>query len=235
MTFDRYRKRPPFSTGHFLHMLRKLLPKGSIWGYTSGALEDLVFDTYTDEALWLNCPSDVGITTYQNNTNATQIWASSPFGIFWSVIASELKRLQDRAYDLVREMVPGLATEMLPEWYEITVRDAYEVALVGDDPDKKRALAHGKIFNEAQSATASWFEEYGATLGFDITVNETPQASSPFVCGVSRCGQRLGGRGSFSIVEITVNSAEPDANLELMQGLFDNAKPAHVVIVWLGV
>lgn len=231
--FEQFLKRPPFDTSDYLAMLRKLLPKGPIWGYFATALDDIVYDTSAQEEQWIDSYTAGDPDTINDSILNGESWASSPFGIFWSVIASELERLCIRSYDLVKECVPGLSVEMLSEWYYITVRDEYEAALVGDDLDAQRALAHGKIFAESQAATAAWFESYGELLGFDITVDETPESSTPFIDGVSRCGQRLGGRGSFSIVEITVNSSQPGANLPLMQSLFDRVKPAHVVIVWL--
>lgn len=233
MAFEQFLKRPPFTVSDFLHMLRKLLPKGEIWGFFSTDLGDVVYDTYSEEEMWYDCELGGSEITIIDTVTGGEVWASSPFGIFWSVIASELARLQQRGYDLVREMVPGLSTEMLPEWYYLTVRDEYEAALVGDDIQSQQALAQGKIFDEAQAATALWFESYGETLGFDITVNEAPESATPFIVGEGRCGERLGGRGSYSIVEITVNGSEPGANLDLMKNLFDRVKPAHVVIVWL--
>ena len=231
--FDQFLQRPPFETSDYLAMIRKLLPKGQIWGYFATSLDDLVYDTASPGEQWDDAITASGDDTINDSILNGESWASSPFGVFWSVIASELERLSIRSYDLVRECIPGLSVEMLPDWYEITIRGEYEAALVGDDQDSQRALAHGKIFAESQAATAAWFEDYGELLGFDITVNEDPISSTPFIDGVSRCGQRLGGRGSFSIIEITVNSSEPGANLTLMQALFDRAKPAHVVIVWL--
>lgn len=234
MAFEQFLKRPPFGTQDYLAMLRKLLPKGPIWGFFSAVTEGLVYDTTSQESAWFDCESGSDDITINDTVSSAEEWASTPLGIFLSVIASELERFNIRCYDLVREMVPGLAIEMLPEWYYITVRDEYEAALVGDSQTDQQVLAHGKIFDEAQAATADWFESYGETLGFDITVNENPQSATPFICGVGRCGaDRLGGRGAFSIIEITVNDAQPWANLELMQALFDRVKPAHVVITWL--
>lgn len=231
MAFEQFLKKPRYSAEQYLHMLRKLLPNGRPWGLFAGNTDDVIYDTFAQEEVIQDSysSSELIYDTFEGVQNA----ASTPFGIWLSVLASEFERLEIRAYDLVREMVPGLSSEMLPEWYYLTVRDEYEAALVGDDINSQRVLAHGKIFDESQVTTANWFEDYGETLGFDLTVNESPYYATPFIVGIGRCGERLGSPGARSIVEITVNGSDPGANYELMQALFARAKPAHVFIVWI--
>lgn len=247
--FEQFEKRSRHDGIDYLKMIRKLLPPGSIWGFFVAGLEDVVYDSFGSDPEWEDDPASG--TETNDDIGAGYSYASSILGRYLSVMGEELARLENRAYELVNESVPGLANELLPEWMERTIRDDTERELVEGNDDDKRALAHGKTYDEAKVANAEFFEDYAETLGFDVTVNETPSASIPFICNVSgvsgssRCGSdpavtghavgpdshRMGGRGAFSIIEITVNSGT--GNLDLMKRLFDKAKPAHVVIVWL--
>jgi uncharacterized protein YmfQ (DUF2313 family) len=238
--FEEFIKRAKHDWFDYLHMLRKLLPKGEIWGWHIFREGEVLYDTF-DPYPKVNDSTSVTdriLDTIQTPTDLS----STELGLFCSVPASELARLEERAYDLISESVPGLSNEMLDEWYEQTVADASEQALVGDDDDSKRQLAHAKVFRASQTANAQYFIDYAETLGFTITVNENPQASNPFICGVSKMGlvadpvtgpdiHAMGGRGAFSVVEFTVTAG--DGNYELMQELFRKDKPAHVVIVWI--
>lgn len=246
MSFTEFLKRPLHTAENYLDMLRKLLPRGPLWGFFISSTEDAIQDTYADEPVYDDVISAADEDTINDTISGSFDYASSTLGKFLSVIAAELERFEQRAYDLQREYVPGLSVELLDEWFEQTVRDEYERALCGDDDDAKRRLAHGKIYNEAQPATAQFFIDYAATLGFVITVNENPTYSNPFIMSseypnFSKMGvatdpsaqpdvKRMGGRGAFSIVEMTVVSGT--GNIQLMQELFDKTKPAHVVIVW---
>ena len=225
--FEEYRKYPLHDSIEYAHMLRKLFPYGRLWGYLLPSEDDIIYDSYDHHIEWNDDPSS-GTETL--DTNASQLEdKSSVLGKFMLVIGEELKRLEERAFALINESTAGLSVEMIDEYKEQYIREDEE-ALITSDEDIAR-LAHGKEYNEATAFTAANAEAYGATLDFDITVNENPTSSYPAICGVAVCGnERCGGRGAFSIVEIIINDG--DGNLELMQALFEKYKPAHVVIIW---
>lgn len=240
--FEQYRKRRKHDELEYLHMLRKLLPKGKLFGFNIGTLDEVIYDTFDSGYDTIN--DDDSSTDIINDSAGGSIdYASTTLGKFLSVIGAELARLEDRACDLLNESVPGLSVELTDEWYEQTLRDEVEEGLVADDDEYKKALAHGKIYNESQAATAQFFIDYADTLGFVILVNENPSASNPFICGVSKCGlvtpvggdvHRMGNRGAFSIVEMEITGPgnNGDGNVDLMKELFNKAKPAHVYILW---
>jgi hypothetical protein len=239
MAFEEFLKRSPFSELDFLHLIRKCLFKGDIWGFHIKPDVDIIQDVYIEEEEIQDVISATAENTIQDIIAGTFEVSNTNFGKMFSVIAMELKRLTDRAYDLLREFVPGLSNELLEEWLSITVADSTEIELIGDDIENKRALAQGKLYDEAKVTNAQFFIDYAETLGFTITVDGDANLNTPFICGYSRCdsngdypdlGHRCGGYGVFNIVEITVLSGT--GNFDLMKRLFDKAKPAHVLIVY---
>lgn len=233
MAFEQFLLRPRHIVEHYLHMLDKLLPNGDSWGVESSDTSQILYDSYGGDPVIEDVytgEDEVVYDTYEGS----KLGATTPFGIFLGVLAAEFVRVEERAFDLIRERVPGAATELLPEWYDQTVADEYEAALVGGDLDAQRALAHGKTFIEAQVTTAEWFVEYGSSLGYAITVNETPYFGVPFRVGTGRCGEPMSSWGAISYVEIyvPVPTLESLVSQAVLQGLFNRAKPAHVIIIW---
>lgn len=239
--FEHLRKYPRHDALDYALMLRKLLPKGRLWGFLLPAESDVVFDTANDFPIWNDDPASGNVINDANSSSGTD--SSSVFGKFMIVIGEELERLEIRAFDLVAESVAGLSVEMVAEYKEQYIRDEDELALITCDEDVQR-LAHGKEYNEALPYTKANCEAHGLTLGFVINVIESPTYAVPLICSTTSgvnsggtCGvleadgsETCGGSGAFSIVEIEILSG--NANLELMKSLIERSAPAHIVIIW---
>ena len=226
--FEEYRKQPLHNSLEYAHMLKKLFPKGKLWGFVLPSEDDVLFDSAGDYPIIEDDPSSVDVINDSNVSLSDD--KSSTLGKFCIVVGEELARFEIRCFNLVDESVPGLSVELIPEYKEQYVRDNLELSLIESDEDIAR-LAHGKEYNESVPFTKANAEAYGLTLGFTIDVNENSISSEPLICGIGKCGlQRCGGRSAFSIVEIDVLAGT--ANYELMQELFEKSKPAHVLIVW---
>lgn len=225
--FDDYRLVQRHDPTDYAHLLKKLLPPGRLWGFNLGDDSDILYDSNSCSDILYDDASSSDII-YDKSTSDSDN-ETSTLGKIFRVIGMELSRLELRAYDLVAEYVPGLSVELLEDWYEQTLKDSDDDQLVSSDEDKQR-MAHGKIYDESQPVTATMLENYGDTLGFDITVDENPEASIPSILAF-RLPKTLARRGVLSLIEITINDG--DGNLELMQSLFNNVKPAHTMIRWI--
>jgi len=225
--FDKYRLSPRHDATDYAHMLKKLLPLGRIWGFNLANDDDVIYDSnsYSTELF----DSYDSMDELTDKASADSDVETSTIGKIFRVIGAELARLEERVYDLFAEYVPGLSVELIDEWYEQTLKNTTDALLVQTDDDKRR-MAHGKIYNESQLVNVSMLENYGLTLGFDITVDENPETSIPSILPF-RLPQSLARRGVLSLIEITINSGT--GNLELMKSLFNSVKPAHTMIRWI--
>ena len=226
--FEQFRKQPLHGVLDYAHMLRKLLPPGKLWGFVLPADDDVVYDSAGNYEIWDDDPSSANVINDYNASSGTD--NSSLLGKLMMVAAGEFARLEERQFDLVNESVPGLSVELLENYKEQYVRDATEEALINTDEDLQR-FAHSKEYDLAVPFTAENAEALGLTLGFVINVLEGSTEATPLICGVGKCGlERCASRGVFSTVVIEVISGT--ANYELMQDIFENAKPGHIVLVW---
>ena len=253
MTIEQYRKRSPYSMVEYLLVLRKLLPRGRPWGFEIKATSNVWYDQiYPGEGYIVYNSLGAADTVYNTIQSDFDI-ASTWLGRYLSVFAEELRKLSERAYELVNESVPGLSNELLPEWLELTVANNDEWVLIEGSKEDQRLFAHGKKYNQGKLVNAQFFIDYGDLLGFELAVDEYPlesliiscsidagdtEAAISGVCGVVAdeiaqpnvygCGSHT---GLYNVIEITIVSGT--GNLELMQNLFAYAKPAHMVIVWV--
>ncbi len=98
--------------------------------------------------------------------------------------------------------------------------------------EERQQQAHAKLFAAYEVTDLDFYLSYAAELGFNITVVQIPAEYAPRIMGVARMGvERMGGRGGFSILEVTINSGTSDN--ELLKCAFSKVKQAHVVIVYI--
>jgi len=226
--FEKFRRLPLHDSLDYTHMLRKLLPKGKIWGFFIPGEDDVIYDAAGDYEIWNDDPLSINIINDSNASSGTV--ESSWFGKFMIVIGTELARLETRVYDMINESIPGISTEMIEDYRYQYVREDIEGGLITSDEDIQR-LAHSKEYELGVPFTAENAEAFGLSLGFVINVIEGSSAATPAICGVARCGlERCATRGVYSTITIEVISGT--ANYEVMQLIFENTKPAHVVLVW---
>ena len=248
--FEKYKKTNKFTSLDFLNSLKHLLPKGQLWGFNiyseSG---DAIQDSITETDILQDSISETNIiqdTIFVNEGDVSDYEIAKYFYVF----AREIKRFFDNLSDLWSESIPGLSSDLLPNWLETVTRDNNERQLYGDDIDTQRVFAHAKYYNNGQTTDVEYFERYGEQLGFDLMVEENPTNLNAALCSgysqhdpsvigspESRCSVQSSGLkcsrslGVASILQITINAGT--GNFELMKELFYTDKPAHVVIVWI--
>ena len=154
--FEQFRLIPEHSWLEYLQMIRKLLPRGSIWGFHIIPGEDVVQDVISGTDIWQDVVG--GTDIIQDNIVSSTVFSTSTLGKLFYVIAREKERNEQRCYDLLNESVPGLSVELVDKWFDQCVRDATERSLAITDADKA-ALAHGKMYDEFQTANVAFFED----------------------------------------------------------------------------
>lgn len=225
--FEQYRLQPRHDALAYALMLRKLFPKGKIWGYLLPSEDNIIYDSNLAFPEWDDDNASANIV---NDTNTTTGGEGTFLGKLMMVIGGELARVESRAYNLINERVPALSVELIEEYREQFVDVKSEEALITSDNDVA-LLAHAKTFDVTQAFSETNAESLAATLGFTVNVVQGSTVGNPAICGDAVCGNQVcGSRGIYStiLVEVLVGAA----NYELLQSIFEDYKPAHCVLVW---
>ena len=212
----------------YARMVFGLLPKGVIWGVErfSYALEWI-------DTIW---SSDVKTDTvgaadaYQDVISGS--WSGGKLALLLSVIGSELSRIEEDAWDILNGTDPGVTTgDFLADW-ERNLGLPDSCTGVSPTVEERQIAAHAKLFAAYVSTTLQAYIDFADSIGYTITIDELPDDYQPRICGVSRCGyQRLGGYGSYSILEITVTAG--DGTMDFFECKMNKFKPAHAYIVYV--
>jgi uncharacterized protein YmfQ (DUF2313 family) len=113
----------------------------------------------------------------------------------------EFCRLEDRADDfLLRELDPCQTVELLTDW-ETLVGIPDECTPDTQTLDERRAAVKERLARIG-SLSASFYEQIGAFLGFDITVSDCNQ----FQVGLSRVGDKLCNNGVADVFRVGTNT-----------------------------
>ncbi len=158
-------------------------------------------------------------------------------------LASEFARIDARAGDLAREMVPGASVEMMPDWESSLGLPDTCTGPAETAQERRQRLVQKYVATGGQSR--QFFIELAAMLGYEITITEY----RPFLCGISRCGDKLnGGHGVRNIWSVTVPNPRVTyfrtgvsrcgerlmsiARAEDLECLLSRLKPAHTILVF---
>lgn len=213
----------------YLTMMIGLLPRGIIWGVDRLLYSEIVQDIIASSDIWQDINS--GTDVIQDVETALGDSDGSLLGRWLSCFGSELWRVEAKCWELMRELTPGLAEDLLTEWEEMLglPEDCY-----GSAPTlaERQRAAHAKFVDTYKTTTNQFFIDYAATLGFVVTVVGVPASATPRIMGVARMGaeRMTANKSGNSILEITVISGT--GNLAQMQCIFNKIKQAHVIIVW---
>lgn len=231
--FETLKTRPVYDGGAYLSMLRRLLPLGPIWGFLQRLTGELLIDIPWPGNTIEDAPFTGQPEAIQDIITGTSGEASdSILGRFFSVLGSELARLEARAWYLLQESTPGLSVELLTDWEaEAGLPDSCTGSLALT-VEERQIQVHQKLFGENQTITVEYLEDYALNFGFDITVDEGGVATEPFICGVAICGRnRLGG---FNVVnQLTIYVHSGTGNLQQLQCIFKKIIPAHLIVIWV--
>ena len=113
------------------------------------------------------------------------------FGKLLMCFAIEFEKFEQRVTDLLREIVPGLSRELLPEW---------EQDLALPDPignpvqtvEERAQIAHAKYTGNYTGQNKKFYIDYAASLGAVITVKEYQGVGAVFRVDVNRVDRMPG-------------------------------------------
>ena len=225
--FAKYVIPQKYYTQEYTEQLKKLFPRGLLWKWGTYTISNLLQDVISGAELQDSVSSPSVIQDVIDDPGST----GHLFTRFLSCFASELSRVEGFAWDLLAQSDPGVATTLLEDWERVLgLPGPCEAGLTLTIEDRQRR-ARAKLLDEFQTATEQYYIDYAASLGFTVTIEEIPAEYSPRIMGIARMGvERMGGRGGFSIMQVTVVSGT--GNLDQLRCAFNSIKPAHVVIVW---
>jgi len=231
----------------YLSALKKLLPFGDIWGFKIEEYANIYKDTIkeTGNETYKDTIKETGNETYKDSSkiNTGDGTAVQKFGRLLSCFAVEIFRFQERWFDLFRESIPGLSTELLPRWEKVAGLPNECTINYDDIPlEERQAYVHAKLYaNNQKGLTEQFLLDYALAVGYEIEIIED-EFQKPFLVapnGVdlfdigSRVGDRLNDSGQFGTIVIKVisgdTSPDPYARFKCQ---VEKLKPSHVEIIW---
>ena len=225
---DQYKLPQRWTSEDYTELFCGLLPRGFIW-----RLERIVSSLIVQDVI-------EGVDWQDDFTSADEIQDVIESSIddgnllkrLLSCLAEEQVLVESDAWKVVNITDPGVATDTLPDWERVLgLPESCLVEMELTEAERQR-IASAKLFDSGQTLTAQWYVDYAESLGFVVTVQEIPIASSPRIMGVAIMGlEAMGGYSGNSIIEITIVSGESDN--AILKCMITKLKPAHVVIVWV--
>jgi uncharacterized protein YmfQ (DUF2313 family) len=226
--YEKYKLPKRWGLKDYTNMMESLLPEGVIWFFDRFLLGKVIQDVISGVE-WQDTYDSPQVV---QDVIEEGLAEGHVLRRILSCFAGELERVEVDAWNLVNQTDPGVAEELLPDWERVLGLPEACYQDVELTVEERQIQAHLKLFQRNQTPTAQYLEDYAESLGFDITVVEIPSGTAPRIMGVARMGvERMGGRGGFSIVEITINSGTGDN--EFIKCVINQMKPAHVIITWV--
>lgn len=226
--YDKYKFPIKYDEADYARMMPGLLPKGIIWGVQALSFAAQWLDTYTSTDIKTDTIATG--TAYQDVTDSSE-WSGGKFGLLLSVIGSELSRIEADAWDVLNGTDPGVTTgSFLADW-ERNLRLPDSCAEAAMTVEERQLEAHTKKFSEYVTTTVQSYINFAASLGYTVTVDESPDEYQPRLIGQARVGrERLGGLSGYLIMGITITAGDGTANfLECKMNKF---KPAHAILLY---
>lgn len=222
----------PFTTNNdvdYTEALLDLMPPGLLWIWDRFFFATVVQDVIVNGDDWLD---KIDATRTIQDSIGILFGQEGLLQRLLSCFATELKALESHALALLNQTDPGNAVELLDDWERVLglPEICYNGLIL--TLEERQKVAHGKLFNTFKTTNAQFYVDYAEVLGYDITIDQNPYDFQPRIMGVARMGvERMGGRGGFSILRITINSGPSDN--ELLKCAFNRVKQAHVIIQWV--
>ncbi len=165
------------------------------------------------------------------------------FGKLLLCFAIELEKFEQRVTDLLRERVPGLSDELLPEW-EKDLALPEPTSTKGQTKNERAQIAHAKYTANYSGQSKQFYVDYAAALGAVITVKEYQGTGAVFRVDVNRV-DRMPGAGTpderrdgsrlwsyfapfkwvITFISITGNVSQTNIEAELR-----SKSPAHTIL-----
>lgn len=105
--------------------------------------------------------------------------------------ADELARVDGRAAQLIDEADPRTTLELLPDWERVAgLPDSCSAGIATTLSERRAALVDR--LTASGGASKAYFLIIAERLGYQVAI----ERFSPFICGISRCGDPLNGAPS---------------------------------------
>jgi uncharacterized protein YmfQ (DUF2313 family) len=181
-------------------------------------------------------------------------WEMETTDVRWKLLlgfAEEFVRVESRGEDLIDEVDPRTALELLPEWETAVSLPDDIVTEIPSTVTERRIAIITKLLARG-GASRAYFIALAATMGFLVTITE--YSSSVFRVG-HRVGQRLYGPAWAYAWQVNVSLSSPalegwaaneiifrvghrvgnrlrNWNGPVLEALFRKLKPAHTVVLF---
>lgn len=132
-----------------------------------------------------------------------RVWPGTPSSVQGQLmegLGRSCADLDAAARALLDQTLPTHAEQLLPEWEALLELAAVEVAIRPTIAQRQGLVGIGFVGNGGASAT--WFIDYAAAFGFEVTI----KLFGPFRTGHSRCGDALGDESSIFVWRIDLVS-----------------------------
>jgi len=151
----------------------------------------------------------------------------------------ELEQFYFFVVDFINQMIPGLASDLLPEWeQDLGLPDV--CSQLAPSIEERAAIANAKYYTKYSGQSGQFYIDYVANLGGLITITDYGGATDIFRVdnnSVDRTplegidGARL--RSKSSRAKWIVNVYDTGSvSLEYLQCNFERMKPAHTQVIW---
>jgi len=183
-----------------------------------------------------------------------QLVALSPPGLAWNSengseyshlidsFAAALAKVDGRVDQLLDELDPRTATELLPDWERLLgLPDACTPA--DQTLQERRIACHAKYIMKGGQSEA-YFIKLAETLGHPITIT----VFKPFITGLSCCGNGLYSEDDRFVWKVSVNTSRPVyfrtgesaagekllqlAPAAMLECIFRRLQPSHTTLVF---
>lgn len=169
--------------------------------------------------------------------------AASSLARLLAACAQELARIEAAAFRLLEEVNPQTTLWGLSDW-ERVLGLPDECQHGGTTLQERRAAVLAKL-NDVGRQDKAYYEQLAATLGYTVTID----VFRPFVCGRSRCGDRLYAGGAVRHMwRVTVHGVRVTrfrvglsqcgerlskiSRAEDLECIFNKQKEAHTVLIF---
>jgi len=235
--FSAFRRSALYGEGDYLQHVQKLFPRGKIWGLVDRVVGDILQDIIPRGEYLQDAPPGGGVDIVQDTVYTTSSM-STLWGRLLSCFAAELARVELAAWSLWNESVSGLATTsgLLPDWEKMYGLPNHCTLVITDNQEARQRAVFAKQYRENVETSVQFFVQYAADMGFTVALVNAgtiigPGITPPSVAGIARAGAyRCAGRGVNSTYIVTVSAGSGD--LSVLQCIFSDIKPAHVVFHW---
>lgn len=160
---------------------------------------------------------------------------NSFIGKLLSCFASELNRLEARNIALIRESVPGLCVELLPN-YERMLGLPEDCMPPAQTQGERQANVHAKYTAKYSGLSTQFYIDYAERMGITITIDEGGGVGTPFrlggasTPGITRFGNRFWSAATLYTWRVNVAQTEP--HFDSLVCMMNKMKPAHTIVVF---